>query len=214
MSLQVCVTDVGIYLSVSECTDWCCSSVEVVLDPDSAHTDLILSEDGKRMRSGPDRGHRDVPCCPQRFTGWWCAVAQEGFSSGRHYWEVEVGDRDWRVGVATESAVRRGYRALNTNTGFLTLRLERGSELKALTVPPTPLPRGLAPRTLGLYLDFEQGQLSFYDVDKRSHLYTYNHSFSERVFPLFGTVEVLRDLEIRPAHIRQPCLCSGPCLWA
>ncbi|KAJ0016249.1 hypothetical protein NQD34_014539 [Periophthalmus magnuspinnatus] len=196
--------------------NWMCESAEeMVLDPDSAHADLLLSEGNTRMRCVPEWGaqQRDVPCCPQRFTGWWCAVAQEGYTSGTHYWEVEVGDRDWRVGVACESAVRRGYRALNTHTGFFTLRLERGSELKALTVPPTALPRSLAPRILGLFLDYDQGQLSFYDVDKRSHLYTFSHRFTERVFPVFGTVEVLRDLVIRPAHARQPCLCPGACLW-
>ncbi|CAL1616656.1 unnamed protein product [Knipowitschia caucasica] len=194
--------------------NWICECAEeVVLDPDSAHPDLLLSEDQKRMRCVPERGQREVSCCPQRFTGWWCAAAQEGFSSGTHYWEVEVGDRDWRVGVACESAVRRGYRALNTHSGFLTLRLERGAELKALTVPPTALSRSLAPRILGLFLDYDQGQLSFYDVEKRSHLYTFNHSFTEKVFPVFGTVEVLRDLVIRPAHVRQPCLCPGACLW-
>ncbi|KAK7918949.1 hypothetical protein WMY93_010233 [Mugilogobius chulae] len=194
--------------------NWMCETAEeLVLDPDSAHPDLLLSEGNTRMRCVPERGQRDVPCCPQRFTGWWCAVAQQGFISGTHYWEVEVGDRDWRVGVACESAVRRGYRALNTHTGFFTLRLERGSELKALTVPPTALPRSLAPRVVGLFLDFNQGQLSFYDVEKRSHLYTFSHSFTERVFPVFGTVEVLKDLVIRPAHVRQPCLCPGACLW-
>ncbi|XP_072312726.1 butyrophilin subfamily 3 member A3 isoform X2 [Eucyclogobius newberryi] len=194
--------------------NWMCESAEeVVLDPDTAHADLLLSEGDRCMRCVPERGQRDVACGPQRFTGWWCAAAQDGFTSGTHYWEVEVGDRDWRVGVASESAVRRGYSPLNTHTGFLTLRLERGSELKALTVPPTPLPRSLAPRTLGLFLDYDQGQLSFYDVDKRSHLYTFSHSFAERVVPVFGTVEVLRDLVIRPAQVRHPCLCPGACLW-
>ncbi|XP_067101381.1 erythroid membrane-associated protein [Osmerus mordax] len=187
------------------------ASVEVTLDPDTAHRDLVVSEDRKRLHCGPDP--QDVPRCPRRFSGWWCALAGEGFTGGRHYWEVEVGGRDWRVGVAKASAQRKGYRSLNADTGFLTLRLERGVDLKALTVPATPLPTSLAPRKVGVFLDYDEGQLSFYDVERRSHLYTYSQTFTEELFPVFGTVEVVRELVVRPAGAREPCLCPGPCLW-
>uniref|UniRef100_A0A3Q0SL19 Zgc:194990 n=1 Tax=Amphilophus citrinellus TaxID=61819 RepID=A0A3Q0SL19_AMPCI len=192
--------------------NWICDAAEdVTLDSESSHPGLLISDDDKRMRCGPER--RDVPRCPRRFDGWWCAVGQEGYACGRHYWEVEVGERDWRLGVAKASAVRQGFRSLNTDTGYLTLRLERGTDLKALTVPATPLPQSLVPRKVGVYLDYEQGQLSFYDVEKRSHLYTYTEKFTEELYPVFGTVEVVKDLVIRPADLRQPCLCPGPCLW-
>ncbi|XP_037610810.1 butyrophilin subfamily 1 member A1 [Sebastes umbrosus] len=192
--------------------NWICDAAEdVTLDSDSANANLLISGDEKRMRCGLER--REVPRCRRRFDGWWCAVGQEGYASGRHYWEVEVGERDWRLGVAKASAVRQGFRSLTTDTGYLTLRLERGMDLKALTVPATPLTQSLAPRKVGVYLDYEQGQLSFYDVEKRSHLYTYNEKFTEELLPVFGTVEVVKDLLIRPADVRQPCLCPGPCLW-
>ncbi|XP_030610381.1 butyrophilin subfamily 1 member A1 isoform X2 [Archocentrus centrarchus] len=192
--------------------NWICDAAEdVTLDSESSHPGLLISDDDKRMRCGPER--RDVLRCPRRFDGWWCAVGQEGYACGRHYWEVEVGERDWRLGVAKASAVRQGFRSLNTDTGYLTLRLERGTDLKALTVPATPLPQSLVPRKVGVYLDYEQGQLSFYDVEKRSHLYTYTEKFTEELYPVFGTVEVVKDLVIRPADLRQPCLCPGPCLW-
>lgn len=187
------------------------STEDVTLDSESAHSGLLISDDEKRMRCGLER--RDIPRCPRRFDGWWCAVGQEGYASGRHYWEVEVGERDWRLGVAKASAVRQGFRSLNTDTGYLTLRLERGTDLKALTVPATPLPQSLVPRKVGIYLDYEQGQLSFYDVEKRSHLYTYTEKFTEELYPVFGTVEVVKDLVIRPADAKQRCLCPGPCLW-
>lgn len=199
-------------LSCSEPSGPLCHSTEdVTLESDSANPDLLISSDEKRMRCGLERRH--VPACQQRFDGWWCAVAQEGYTSGRHYWEVEVGERDWRLGVAKVSAVRQGFRSLNTDTGYLSLRLERGADLKALTVPATPLPRSVVPRKVGVYLDYEQGQLSFYDVEKRSHLYTFSERFTEKLYPVFGTVEVVKDLVIRPPNVRQPCLCPGPCLW-
>ncbi|XP_015211568.1 butyrophilin subfamily 3 member A1 isoform X2 [Lepisosteus oculatus] len=192
--------------------NWICdASVEVTLDPDTANPDLVLSQDDKRMRCGFER--KDLPNYHQRFDGWWCAVGMEGFTSGRHYWEVEVGESDWRLGVAKESALRKGFKSLNTDTGYLTLRLERGSELKALTVPFTPLPPSLIPRKVGMYLDYKEGQLSFYNVETRSHIYTYSEPFTEKLYPLFGTVEVVKDLVIRSAGIKEHCFCPGQCLW-
>ncbi|XP_012678670.1 E3 ubiquitin-protein ligase TRIM50 [Clupea harengus] len=194
--------------------NWICDAAEeVTLDPETANPDLVISDDNKRMRCGYEK--RDMADCRRRFNGWWCALGSEGFSAGRHYWEVEVGDRDWRLGVARASALRHGYRSLNTESGYLTLRLERGQELKALTVPYTSLPPDLPlPRKVGVYLDYEGGQLSFYDVERRAHLYSYTDTFSEKLYPVFGTVEVVRDMVIREARAREPCFCPGPCLWS
>lgn len=183
----------------------------MTLDPDSANTNMIISSDGKRLRCGLER--QEVPPDRRRFDGWCCTVGTAGYGGGRHYWEVEVGERDWRLGVAKASASRQGYRSLNTETGYLSLRLERGVDLKALTVPATHLPHTATPRTVGVLLDYERGQLSFYDAERRSHLYTYSETFSEQLYPVFGTVEVLKDLVLRPPGARQPCLCPGPCLW-
>ncbi|CAK6963287.1 butyrophilin subfamily 3 member A3 [Scomber scombrus] len=192
--------------------DWISdASVEVTLDLDTANPDLLISNDEKKMRCGFER--KDIPNYHQRFDGWWCAVGVEGFGSGRHYWEVEVGERDWRLGVAKESALRKGFKSLNTDTGYLSLRLERGTELKALTVPFTALPPGLIPRKVGVYLDYDHGQLSFYDAEKHLHIYTYNESFSEKLFPLFGTVEIIKDLVIKSPAAKTQCLCSTSCLW-
>lgn len=192
--------------------DWICDAgVEVTLDLDTANPDLLISEDERRMRCGFERS--DVPNYHQRFDGWWCAVGTEGFCSGRQYWQVDVGEMDWRIGVAKESALRKGFKSLNTDTGYLTLRLERGTELKALTVPFTSLPATLIPRKVGVYLDFDQSQLSFYDVENRSHIYTYNETPGEKLFPLFGTVEIVKDLVIRSPGARSHCVCPSMCLW-
>ncbi|XP_051949944.1 butyrophilin subfamily 2 member A2-like [Xyrauchen texanus] len=192
--------------------NWICdATVEVTLDPETANPTLVLSEDCKRMHCDPER--REVSGSLRRFDGWWCCLGSEGILSGRHYWEIEVGDHDWRLGVAKESALCKGYGTLNTQSGYLTLRLERGSELKALTVPATSLPQSLIPQRVGVYLDYEEGQLSFYDTKRRAHIYTYSERFTERLYPLFGTVEMVRDLVIRPADVRERCLCKGLCLF-
>lgn len=183
----------------------------MTLDAETANPDLVLSPDERRMRCGFER--QDLVNHPQRFDGWWCALGLEGFSAGRRYWEVEVGDRDWRLGVAKASAFRKGFKSLNTASGYLTLRLERGSEMKALTVPFTALAPTLGiPQKVGVYLDYEKGQLSFYDAKNRSHIYTYNETFSEELYPLFGTVEIINDMVIWSPGTPEP-RCPGICVW-
>lgn len=189
--------------------------MEVTLDLNTANPDLLITGNDKRMRCGFQRS--DVANVHQRFDGWWCATGSQGYTSGRRYWEVEVGERDWRLGVVREAALRKGFKSLNTDTGYLSLRLERGSELKALTVPYTPLPASLIPRRVGVHLDHAHGQLSFYDTDTRAHIYTYNEDFTdgEKLFPLFGTVEIVEDLVIRAPVVRSSCLCPAvSCIWA
>lgn len=201
------------FLSVENLVFYFCSfKVEVTLDPDTAHPALLVSEDRKWMRCSPEP--LDVPQCRKRFDGWQCALGTEGFSCGRCYWEVEVGDRDWRLGVAKESALRKGYGFLNTQSGYYTLRLERGTDLKALTLPVTPLTVSSIPKWVGVYLDYEEGQLSFYDVQRRSHIYTFCERFTETLFPVFGTSEMVRHMIVRPSGLRWPCLCNGPCLFS
>ncbi|KAG9330161.1 hypothetical protein JZ751_027058, partial [Albula glossodonta] len=176
-------------------------TVDIKLDPETSHPDLRLSADRKRVKMdtiieskyGPRDGHRRSP---HKYDGWWCVQGSEGFTEGRHYWEVGVrGKAEWRIGVVKESAYRRGFMDLNTQSGYWTLRLQ-GCKLKALTVPATEIPLPQPPSRLGVHLDMEEGQLSFYDVERSCHIYTFNNDFDEKVYPLFGTVETDREIVI------------------
>ncbi|XP_078286380.1 nuclear factor 7, brain-like [Rhinoraja longicauda] len=76
--------------------------VSVTLDVETAHPQLEVSEDRKRVRGTGTR--RSLPDTGKRFTGSACVLGSEGFTSGRHYWEVEVaGCRGWSLGVAAEA---------------------------------------------------------------------------------------------------------------
>ncbi|XP_036396727.1 zinc-binding protein A33-like [Megalops cyprinoides] len=176
-------------------------TADIILDPKTAHPNIVLSADRKRVRVDKiteskqncmDGHYRETHKCDD----WHCVQGTEGFTSGRHYWEVGVqGKKDWRIGVVKESAPRHGYIDLNAQTGYWTLRMQVG-KIKALTVPATEIPYSSDLSRVGVYLDIEEGQLSFYDVERSSHIYTFNRSFTERVYPLFGTVETDRDLII------------------
>ncbi|MBN3323584.1 BT1A1 protein, partial [Atractosteus spatula] len=168
----------------------------VTLDPDTAHCGLSLSEDGKRVRLGRRKSLSDNP---HRFDIWPCVMSREPFTSGRHYWEVEVNDR-WRLGVTRESAERKGGFNFTPQQGYWCLDSYPG--FSALTDPVTRLPLSLWPRKLGVCVDIEERKVSFYTVESRAHLYTFTDMVfpqGEKIYPVFGTGDLNKDLELLPA---------------
>lgn len=159
--------------------------VSLTLDPNTAHPYLILSEDLTSVTLG-DQG-KDVPDTPERFDRRSSVLASEGFSAGKHYWEVEVGTKTWwELGVAEEAAERKGHITLQPDMGYCIMCLVYGNSYVALTSPRTPLVIKVNPSKIGVYLDHEGGQVSFYNADNMTLLYTFNQSFKGRVFPFFN----------------------------
>ncbi|XP_056257676.1 E3 ubiquitin-protein ligase TRIM39 isoform X1 [Seriola aureovittata] len=160
---------------------------DVTLNPVTAYPFLILSEDRKQVKRGEKlQFYRNSS---HRFDVWSCVSAKEGFSSGRHYWEVCVGEsKDWKVGVVSESAQRKGLFDMSPANGYYVLWWS-GSQLRALTAPPltkVKCPQKL--RQVGVFLDVDEGQVSFYNVKSGSEIYGFTGSeFTERMFPLLGT---------------------------
>ncbi|XP_064197069.1 E3 ubiquitin-protein ligase TRIM35-like [Anguilla rostrata] len=155
----------------------------VTLDPNTAHPDLSLSEDLTSVRRSDER--QQVPDNPERFDrGLWCVLGSEGFSSGRHCWDVEVGDDDWVVGVVEESIRRKGVVNWSRAGGVWSI-LQRSGAYTALTSPRTALTVQRKPQRIRVQLDWDRGEVSFSDPSDNTPLYTFKHSFTERVFPYF-----------------------------
>ncbi|XP_069043976.1 butyrophilin subfamily 1 member A1-like isoform X1 [Lepisosteus oculatus] len=182
---------------------WLCSAAAAVnLDPDTAHCGLSLSEDGKRVRRGQRKSLSDNP---HRFDLCHCVVSREAFTSGRHYWEVEVND-DWRIGVTRESARKKGEFRFVPQEGYWLLKYwwlnSYLCEFSALTDPETPLPLSLRPRKLGVCVDIEERKVSFYTVESRAHVYTFTNMVfpqGEKIYPVFWTEDRNKALELLPA---------------
>ncbi|XP_078272480.1 zinc-binding protein A33-like [Rhinoraja longicauda] len=169
--------------------------VSVTLDVETAGPRLEVSEDRKRVRRTLTR--RSLPDTGKRFTGSGCVLGSEGFTSGRHYWEVEVaGSRGWSLGVAAESVERKGSVTLTPETGVWSIR-RVGDGFDAVTSPPSRLPARPIPGRVGVYLSYESGTVSFYDADTKSHLHTFTgNKFTEKLYPFFWTWDENKWLRI------------------
>ncbi|XP_078138073.1 E3 ubiquitin-protein ligase TRIM21-like [Centroberyx gerrardi] len=162
-------------------------AVDVTLDPDTAlPSHLILSDDGKQVNCGDVK--KNLPENPERFSSCSCVLGKQSFSSGRFYYEVQVkGKTDWDLGVARGSINRKGQITLSPKNGYWTICLRNGNEYKALADPDVLLSLKSKPQKVGVFVDYEEGLVSFYDVDAAALIYSFTGcTFTEKLYPYFG----------------------------
>uniref|UniRef100_A0A673JSC2 E3 ubiquitin-protein ligase TRIM21-like n=1 Tax=Sinocyclocheilus rhinocerous TaxID=307959 RepID=A0A673JSC2_9TELE len=124
----------------------------------------------------------------KRFDKYMIVLGNEGFSSGRFYFEVQVkGKTQWSLGVARESINRKGTLNLCPESGNWTLWQSNAKEYKACESSPVSLTLNVKLQKVGVFVDYEEGLVSFYDVESRSHIYSFTgQSFTDKLYPLLS----------------------------
>lgn len=160
--------------------------MDVKLDPTTAHGSLILSRDAKKVADGGV--NQKVPDTPERFDMFGSILGLNRLTSGKSYWEVEVSNKTgWDLGVARRNANRKGKLTLTPDKGYWVIVHYEDKKYAALSDPPISLPLMVKPEKVGVFVDYEEGLVSFYDTTAQSHIYSFTEcSFSDEIFPYFS----------------------------
>ncbi|XP_044855973.1 thaicobrin-like isoform X7 [Mauremys mutica] len=166
------------------------TKANVTLDPDTAHPLLVVSEDGRSVRRAD--AWQDLPDRPERFDTCHCVLGAEGFTAGRRYWEVEVGNgRYWAVGVARASVRRKGRISPSPEEGIWAMgihgRKGQCNVYHGFSTPGIRLISSESIQRIGVSLDYELGQVAFLDADWKSLLFSLPPAsfHGERILPYF-----------------------------
>lgn len=157
---------------------------EVTFDPETAHPNLVLSEDLKTVTFSATK--QPYPSSPQRFTNLFQILSTQSFFEGDHTWEVELEGSPWIIGVCYSGKLARSglSSALESSRSSwclmwfnnLLTAFEQGHDV--------PLKRTTVSRRLEIKLSFKTHRLSFYNVSPisgKTHVYTFKANLTEPV---------------------------------
>ncbi|XP_067438010.1 nuclear factor 7, ovary-like [Thunnus thynnus] len=181
------------------------SYTPVILDPNTAGSELILSDDLSSVRWGQ---RQQLPETPERITHLSYVLGSKGFNSGTHSWVIEVGDNEyWELGVLAGSVQRKE----NVPSGLWRIRFYNGKYRACSmsdTDSDTDLPVKRTFQRIRVHLDWDKGLLSFSDSDTNTHIHTFTHTFTNTLFPYINSVNEL-PLKVLPLKVQHRFYTGG-----
>ncbi|KAM4587658.1 E3 ubiquitin-protein ligase TRIM35-like [Odontesthes bonariensis] len=159
------------------------SRTPVILNPNTAHPELILSEDLTSVRR---EKKQNLPENPERIYFYPAVLGSDGWDSGTHTWDVEVGGSPvWALGVLAQSALSME----NISSKLLKIAFFNGEYTADSGVAlPTVLPIKKTFRLISVHLDCDKQRLSFFDPASETQIHTFTYNSREKMFPYFNVV--------------------------
>ncbi|KAK9963552.1 hypothetical protein ABG768_006728 [Culter alburnus] len=171
----------------------------LILDPNTAHPCLTLSTDLTSVSYSTV--YKKFPHNPERFDFFPCVLGSEGFNSGTHCWDVEVGDNTcWFVGITTASNQRKERVFFESNVWNVWYKDSKYSS-KSPEQPYTVFTVKEKLQRVRVKLDYDRGMVSFSDPVTNTHLLTFTTSFTETVFPFIYNRCTTSPLRILPVKL-------------
>ncbi|KAM9243973.1 ret finger protein-like 4B isoform 1-T2 [Dugong dugon] len=160
------------------------SREDMTLDAATANSLLVLSSDLRSVQCGKICNNPMED--PNRFTHMTCVLGTPCFSTGCHYWEVEVGEgKEWSLGVCKESVDRKGKSSLSSELGFWTISMRAGA-ICSSSFPQTRISASSSLHCVGIFLDVDMGEVKFFDVRNDDLICTHSDlSCLEPLYPFF-----------------------------
>lgn len=160
------------------------SPVPVTLNPNTGRKLLTISD--MMTRSSAGIRSLQLPDNPERIRA---VLGYQGYKSGKHFWDVEV-EGYWALGVAEESSdCSNGNNVWGIYICICTVWMH---DIKSEKI----LAKDSFPKRVRVLLDYEQGSLSFFDLDKKTTVHTIKCTFGGTVFPYFDN-----NVKILPAKL-------------
>uniref|UniRef100_A0A3Q4IF08 B30.2/SPRY domain-containing protein n=1 Tax=Neolamprologus brichardi TaxID=32507 RepID=A0A3Q4IF08_NEOBR len=168
-------------------------SCQLTIDTNTVHTHLKLSDNNKKV-TRVEEVQQQLPDNPERTNWFYSVLGSEGFNSGTHSWDVEVGDSTyWDLGVLAESVQRKG------ELWSRLWRIEFFEGKYSACSPSAPLTVLSVKKTLQrirVNLNWNRRKLSFSDPDTNTHIHTFRNTFTEKMFPYIRTREEVNVLPL------------------
>lgn len=176
---------------------------DIMLDKTTAHPNLQVSDDGKSVTSFSQR--QNLPESPGQFDTLVAVLGQNSYFSGDHYWEVNIAAKTWVVGLCVESVNRKGQNiSLNPENGFWTI-----SPSYVHGFASRLFSSGSEHLTVGIFLQYDKGLISFYNVLNLTVIHTFKSNFTQPLKPYFSLSIVNHDLiTINKKQVKGPVINS------